>query len=138
MEYVRNGLCTLEEVIGEDQTKALGSLAARLIGLQYFQETKDALGGRDGDLHDAALYLTAMLEGMGDAVSINEDKASVVVIQQGLRITRDLSADQSELVFDCWKDLWVGALQSMQTRRSLTAFHQNKDHESATVRWLIT
>jgi hypothetical protein len=138
MEYVRNGLCTLTQVIGEDQTKLLGSLAARLIGLQYFQETKAGLGALDGNLNDAAFYLKAMLEGMGDSVTINDDSASIILIQQGLRITRDLSADQSDLVFDCWKDLWVGALQSMQTRRSLAVSHQSNNDETATVRWVIT
>lgn len=142
MEYVRNGLCTLEDVIGREQTVELGSLAARLIGLQYFQETKDALSTPDGDLNDAARYLCAMLEGMGDTISLQAETDAISLIHEGQRITRDLNPLQAALVFTCWKDLWVGALQSMQTRRTLSYSPLNStekgiEQESPKGRWVI-
>jgi hypothetical protein len=70
MEYIRNGLCELAGVIGEAETRELGGLAARLIGLQYFPETAQMVGAQDGDVAAAAGYLARMFAGMGDAVDV--------------------------------------------------------------------
>ncbi|HMN83987.1 MAG TPA: hypothetical protein PKA20_29215 [Burkholderiaceae bacterium] len=37
---------------------------------------------------------------------------AVQVLQQGLRIVRGLPAGEARLLFDCWQQLWVGALRS--------------------------
>ena len=103
VEYVRNGLCELKEVIGPDKAHELGTKAARLIGLQYYRETARMLGQADEDMR---AYLTRMFRGMGDTVS---DTLSVT---GGHRIVRGLSRDERELVFACWRELWAGAVRS--------------------------
>ena len=55
LEYVRNGLCELGKVIGDAQALELGKLSARLIGLQYAQETAAMINTVDGDIDDALL-----------------------------------------------------------------------------------
>ncbi|HET6470710.1 MAG TPA: hypothetical protein VFG38_02665, partial [Pseudomonadales bacterium] len=119
LEYVRNGLCELANVIGRDDARELGRLAARLIGLQYFAETAAMIGARDGDLADAARYLGRMFEGMGDAISIQDDGGRPVLRQRGCRVARGLVADERDLVLDCWIEIWRGALASQRTIKTL-------------------
>ena len=106
-------------MIGKAQTIELGSLAARLTGLQYFAETAAMIEARDGDLGDAANYLACMFEGMGDGVSINDADRGPVVRQHDLRIVRGLSGDERALVLDCWIELWRGALASQRQIKTL-------------------
>ena len=125
LEYVRNGLCELANVIGKAQALELGSLAARLTGLQYFAETAAMIEARDGDLDDAANYLAWMFQGMGDAVSIDDD-ARPCVRQDGVRVVRGLSGDERALVLECWIELWRGALASQRQIKTL-AVEQSGD-----------
>lgn len=119
LEYVRNGLCELAAVIGEDETRELGALAARLIGLQYYRETTAIIDAEDGDLDAAVTYLTRMFEGMGDGVSATVNDGKVNVRQSGLRVVRGLKDRERALVLDCWAELWCGALASQQQIKTL-------------------
>ena len=108
-EYVRNGLCELAGVVGEDEARELGGLSANLIGLQYFAETAAMVGATDGGVEQAASYLARMFAGMGDAVTLPEPG---VVRQDGQRIARDLSESEADLVLACWQELWRGTLRA--------------------------
>lgn len=114
LEYVRNGLCELAAVIGFEEAAALGGLAARLIGLQYFAETAAMVEAKDGGLDDAAEYLARMFEGMGDGVEVDRGDARPCVRTEGLRIVRGLAGKERQLVLQCWSELWHGALASQQ------------------------
>jgi hypothetical protein len=85
MEYVRNGIVTLAEVIGEARTLALAGLAARLIGMQYWRETAALVGTPDGGADVAARYLARMFEGMGDVCEIRPgaDSRSAMLEHRG-------------------------------------------------------
>jgi len=120
LEYIRNGLCELAGVIGEDETRQLGGLSARLIGLQYFQETAAMVNARDGDLNDAAAYLTRMFIGMGDTATCMPGKTEVQIEQQGLRVLRGLAVDERNLVLGCWAELWVGTMRAQRQLKTLT------------------
>ncbi|MCB1645479.1 MAG: hypothetical protein KDI36_08500, partial [Pseudomonadales bacterium] len=112
MEYIRNGLPELAAVAGTQETLELGRLAARLIGLQYFQETAGLIGVADGGFQQAAEYLASMMEGMGDEVSLSVTSTSATVVQSGLRIVRGLPAEEQTLILDVWQALWAGALDA--------------------------
>jgi hypothetical protein len=121
MEYVRNGLCELRLVMGEDETLKLGSLAARLIGLQYYQETRNMIGVQDSDLAAAGLYLRRMFIGMGDAVELGASHLhadGLELRQKDLRIVRDLQGEERSLVLACWIELWRGTFASQQQPKS--------------------
>jgi len=118
MEYVRNGLCELRLVLGDDETLQLGSVAARLIGLQYFQDTLGLLGLQDGDLTAAAKYLSGMFDGMGDAVETHPQADSLEIVQKNLRIVRGLQGEERSLVLACWIELWRGTLASQRQQKS--------------------
>jgi hypothetical protein len=119
LEYIRNGLCTLAEVIGPEAARELGGLAARLIGLQYFQETAAMIGVPDGGAEDAAAYLEIMFQGMGDPVTVTRGGDHISLEQSGLRAVRGLEGSERELLLDCWRSLWIGAMQSRRQRMQL-------------------
>jgi len=119
-------LPTLAEVIGTQKTIELGGLAARLIGLQYYSETGKMLGAIDNDLASAFQYIRDMMAGLGDSVKMSlgssqeEDQLGVVRFEQsGLRMLRDLNAEDRSLVLSCWSELWVGAVKSHQQMMDL-------------------
>lgn len=119
LDYVRNGLCELSHVTGPDEALALGSRAARLIGLQYFAETAAMVDGVDGDLPDAADYLRRMFSGMGDAIVIEDDHGNPALRHEGLRVVRGLEGAERALVLGCWVELWRGAMCSQRLLKSL-------------------
>jgi hypothetical protein len=123
IEYIRNGLPELAKVIGQEETIELGGLAARLIGLQYYPETREMVGAVDGNIDAAYNYISDMMIGMGDSVSllpIVSSKADampsgrLMFQQRGLRVIKGLSAEDRELILTCWRELWVGTIKSHQ------------------------
>jgi len=120
LEYVRNGLCELREVVGREKAQALACLAARLIGLQYFADTAERVGAIDGDLTDGAVYLERMFKGMGDEVSVQVRGDAVHLNHAGLRVVRGLNHQDKELVLTCWQQLWRGAMSAQRSLKSLT------------------
>lgn len=128
LDYIRNGLPALAEVIGSQKTIELGGLAARLIGLQYYAETREMLGAVDADLLSAFNYIDGMMTGLGDTVNMLEESGpqenqhldKLRFEQTGLRILRDLDAKDRSLVLSCWRELWVGAVKSHRHMMDLT------------------
>jgi len=114
LEYCRNGIRELVGIIGRDRTLELGRRAARLTGLQQFQHMAAAVGGRDGDVADAARFLATLFGGMGDTVelSIGPDGRTATLRHDGLRVVRGMAGEDREILLSCWSDLWVGAIAS--------------------------
>lgn len=121
VEYIRNGVRALVNVLGRGRALELAGLAARLTGLQQYRRLADAVGGVDGGPTDAAAFLAAMFEGMGDACSIEVDGAAVVVRQRGLRLLRGLAGDERSDLLACWIELWRGTVHSHRAFLQLTA-----------------
>lgn len=119
LDYIRNGLAELAGVIGVAETRELAGRAARLIGLQYFQETAAMVGATDGDLAAAAHYLTTMFGGMGDVASSRAAGSGIELEHNGLRVIRGLPDDEAALVFDCWSELWRGTASSQRQLKTL-------------------
>ncbi|MEL6861096.1 MAG: hypothetical protein AAGL11_04600 [Pseudomonadota bacterium] len=115
MEYIRNGLKALADVIGTERARALGQKAARLTGLQNFPALAAAIGAKDGDHEDAAKFLITIMAGMGDSCVEHEAAAPRRVIEQtGLRIARGLEGEDRKTLLLCWTELWRGALHSQR------------------------
>ncbi len=114
VEYIRNALVKLCEVIGVEATSEIGQRAARLIGLQYYQQTAAAISAVDGSVADAAWYLATMLRGLGDTAVIQESSGvdEARVTQSALRIVRGMEGNDRDLLLSCWTELWVGAVRS--------------------------
>lgn len=129
LEYVRNGLIELAGVIGEEETKDIGSHSARLIGLQYFPKLAEIVGSKDGDAEEACSFLMKMISGMGDETSpIDGSSATSASFEQkGLRVVRGLSGNDRNLILTCWKELWLGCVRS--NREMLTLENQQINEE---------
>lgn len=113
VEYVRNGLVALAQVVGALRAEELGKRAARLTGLQHYPVMAKQIGGVDGDVIDAAQFLHAMMVGMGDKVALAElENGSIRCTQSGLRVVRGLESATRESVLACWIELWRGAVHS--------------------------
>ena len=138
IEYVRNGVCELARVVGEDAVRTHAGLAARLIGMQYCRETGDMVGSIDGGADCAADHLVRMAHGMGDhaRVAPGATSAHAVVDQTGLRIVNGLDAGDTALLFDCWKELWVGAVRAHAAMLDLRV--EIVDAQAQRLRWIIT
>lgn len=112
--YVRTGVGALVEVLGREAALELGRHAARLIGLQYFQELADRLGIRDGDYRDTARFLSAMFRGMGDAteLELDEERGCARVTHTELHIVEGLTGLERDDLLSCWVELWLGTVHS--------------------------
>ena len=112
MDYVRNGIQALSEVIGAARTRELGRRAARLTGLQNFPALARAVDAKEGGVRAAAEFLERVMAGMGDDCTIDQDGTRLRVTQTGLRIVRGLEGAARAAVLDCWIELWRGAIDS--------------------------
>ena len=119
VEYIRNGVRELVNVLGRERALELGTLAARLTGLQHYRHMADAVGARDGDHWDAARFLADMFTGMGDGVEVAHQKQKSCIRQDGLRIVRDLPEEEAADLLACWVELWRGAVHSQRTLMSV-------------------
>ena len=137
IDYIRNGLIELSATVGSQECKSLAGRAARLIGLQYMNETRLIIGTDDGGLSSGADYLSKMFTGMGDEVTVEQvegvdDRAAVKVTQRGLRIVHGLDGEQRYLVLDCWIELWIGALSAYREMKVATV-----QREECELVWII-
>lgn len=120
LDYIRNGLVELKNVIGDEDCRELASRAARLIGLQYFAETAAMIEAADGDLTDAAHYLATMFNGMGDLTETESGSDSIDIKQSGLRVIRDLAEEEATIIFDCWAEIWRGVMSAQRQLKTLS------------------
>jgi hypothetical protein len=131
VEYLRTMLPTLQELLGPDGARTELGRAARLVGLQFHEETARDLDlptdVERGDLESArafARWLAAMLAAEGEEVETRESEGTVIVGAQGWRLVRDLDLADPLNAFDAWNELWLGAAAAcdrfltVQTMRS--------------------
>jgi hypothetical protein len=116
VEYIRNGVRALVQVLGRERALELCCRAARLTGLQHFSRMAEAVGadasGNGGPLA-AAEFLAVMFAGMGDVCEVAEQAdGSVRLHHQGLRVARGLEAAERDALLACWVELWRGAVHS--------------------------
>lgn len=103
---------TLANVLGRDRALELAKLAARLTGLQHYRRMAEAVNGQNGGPVEAAHFLAAMFEGMGDICVIEDSPNGTCLIQREPRIVRGLSGDERDELLLCWIEIWRGAVQS--------------------------
>ena len=120
VEYIRNGIRALTQVIGRDRTLELGRRAARLIGLQHAPAMMRALDAAEGGPAETADFLTRIMAGMGDECLIESGNSDVRVTQTGLRIVRGLNGAERDDLLACWIELWRGAINSSRAFMDVT------------------
>jgi len=120
MEYVRTTLPVALALLGPDHTRALLGHAARLIGMQYHDETERLLEIDGRGPEPFARYLAALAEAQGEAVEVTAGRGRASVRLRGWRLVRGLEP-LDPAAFEAWSELWRGALAAHDRRLRLDA-----------------
>lgn len=115
MEYVRSLLPVMQGLFGVDDAEALVGRTARLIGLQFYEETAALLKG-----DDFARYLALVAAAQGEVVEFSRDR----VVQRGWKLMKGVTLEDEGAAFRAWNRLWEGALAAHD--RSLTLHTQRE------------
>lgn len=135
MEYIRNILPEAMDLFGPEEGRRLAGIAARKIGMQFYDETA-ALLGIEGDSPGVfARYLAAMASAQGDGVRIDPGENGVAVRCSGWRLMRGIDP-LPDAIFEAWNELWVGAL-SVHNRFLRLEVIQAGDAAGAGPAWLV-
>lgn len=108
MEYVRSLVPTMLSLFGPEETRAHLGRAARLIGMQFYDETAELLAIAPGEVRSFATYLAAMAAAQGEQVEIAEEGNAVTIRQSGWHLMDEI--DPHPAAFEAWNRLWEGAL----------------------------
>lgn len=123
MEYVRSLLPTMQDLFGAEETVALVGRTARLIGLQFYEETARLVG-----LAAFPHYLAALASAQGETVEVHGDG----IIQRGWKLMQGVALPDRQAAFRAWTALWEGALAAHDRELAL---HTEFDGE--TIGWRI-
>jgi hypothetical protein len=104
MEYVRSMLPSMVDVFGVAEAQALVGRAARLIGLQYYDEMASLLAIGGNGAGDFAQLLAGLAAAQGEDVTIDGD----TIVQNGWRLM--VGVTDADAMFDAWNALWESAL----------------------------
>ena len=108
MEYVRSLIPTMLDLFGPDVTRTELGRAARLIGLQFYDETAALLGIEPDSPRQFADYLGKLAAAQGEEIQITEEAGSIVLRQTGWKLMGGLASNVA--AFQAWNALWEGAL----------------------------
>jgi hypothetical protein len=106
MEYVRSFLPVTQELFGIGEAEQLVAKTARLIGLQFHEETAAMLGVAGDSAEDFARYLQALLSAQGETAA----RDSATVMQSGWKLLSGIVISDGDAAFRAWNALWEGAL----------------------------
>jgi hypothetical protein len=125
MEYVRSMLPTMLELFGAEEASLLVGRAARLIGLQFYDEAAKLLDVSGSGAQAFAVLLARLAAAQGEDVEIDDQQA--VVRQRGWRLMSGISG--GDVMFEAWNALWQGALAVHNRQLKLSAErHANSIH----------
>ncbi len=131
IEYLRTMLPTLHELLGPGDAQAELGRAARLVGLQFHEETArdmdlptDVERGDLASARDFGRWLANVLTAQGEAIATEERDGAVFVRASDWRAVKGLALADPLQAFDACNELWSGAAAahdrflSVQTTRS--------------------
>ena len=99
----------------------IGKRAARLTGLQQYQRMAQELSCKDGNLVDAAQFLSSVFSGMGDNIKTTTNNNNITINQSPLRIVRDIKDVERKVILEIWVELWIGCVMSHRQFMNLSA-----------------
>jgi hypothetical protein len=115
-EYLRTMLPTLRELLGPADAQAELGRVARLVGLQFHEETARDMGlptdVERGDLasaRDFNRWLSSILVAQGEEIETTERGRRRHREPDGWRAMRGLTLADPAKAFDAWNELWLGA-----------------------------
>ena len=96
------------ELFGVEEANNLVARAARLIGLQFYDEIAKLLNCQGTSAVDFAVLLASLAVAQGEKIDLSSDANEAVIVQHGWRLMAGI--EQAELMFSSWNALWQGAL----------------------------
>jgi len=123
MEYVRTALPVVLELLGPADTRTVLGHAARLIGMQYHDQTVALLGIEGTGPEPFAGYLAALAHAQGEEVAVEAGPGGASVRLRGWRLARGLDPIDPA-AFEAWCELWHGALAAHDRRLRLEAIRE--------------
>jgi hypothetical protein len=130
MEYVRSMLPAMLELFGAEEANNLVGRAARLIGLQFYDELAGLLSVEGSGPEDFAYLLASLAAAQAEDVEVVRDGTAALVVQNGWRLMQNVPA--GDVLFAAWNALWQGALAVHNRELSLST-----ERRDGTVRWRI-
>ncbi|WOH81235.1 hypothetical protein RX327_36860 [Bradyrhizobium sp. BEA-2-5] len=91
MEYVRTAAPVMVQLFGPEDAGYLLHLTGKLIGMQYFDEVAQALGGSRGRTTEFAAFLRTLFESQDDVADITESEGQFEIRQQGWKLMADVA-----------------------------------------------
>jgi hypothetical protein len=108
MEYITSILPETIAVLGPEQGGHIAGAAARLVGMQTFDEVAALLGGLGTGAVGFATAFARLARGQGDDAELQVEGARATVRQTTWRLMAEREP-LSPAVFDAWNELWIGA-----------------------------
>jgi hypothetical protein len=119
MEYVRSLIPTMLELFGPRETRDHLGRAARLIGMQLYDETAALLDVAPGSARSFADYLGQLAAAQGETIDVIEQGEAIVLRQSGWRLMQGVEPHASG--FEAWAMLFEGALSIHNRHLRLSA-----------------
>jgi hypothetical protein len=111
-------LPTMLELFGAEQALLLLGRAARLIGLQFYDDVANLLSVPGSGARDFAFLLAGLAAAQGEDVEIECDSDRAVILQRGWRLMFGVGG--GDAMFEAWNALWQGALAVHNRQLKLT------------------
>jgi hypothetical protein len=108
MDYITSILPETIAVLGPEEGGHIAGAAARLVGMQTFDEVAALLGGVGAGPAGFAAAFARLAHGQGDDSELLVDGAAATVRCTSWRLMAEREA-LHPAVFDAWNELWVGA-----------------------------
>ncbi|HET9161065.1 MAG TPA: hypothetical protein VFN88_10665 [Caulobacteraceae bacterium] len=108
MEYVTSIVPETVAVLGPAEGGRLAGAAARLIGMQTFDEAGAMIGGVGPAAGGFAAVMARLLRAQGDDAVLTEEGGGWRIRQTSWKLMEERD-HLSPVVFDAWNELWVGA-----------------------------
>jgi hypothetical protein len=110
MDYVRTMMAVLEDLLGPEDASAELGRVARLVGLQFYEDTCGEVAPGGADSAGAfARWLAALLSGQGEEVTLAPAGDTWVVGLSGWKLQEGLGLKEPVAAFHAWDGLWTGA-----------------------------
>jgi hypothetical protein len=120
MEYVRTAIPSAMGLWGSEVASPLLHLTGKLIGMQFYHETRKVLGlAQDESPAGFVEFMVTMAEAQGDKAIVQASKDRFVIRQVGLRLLEGVS-NVHPAMGHAWAGLVVGAAAAHNHRLTIS------------------
>ena len=133
MDYIASILPEAIAVLGPEEGGHIAGAAARLVGMQTFDEAAALLGGVEAGPAGFAAAFARLAKGQGDDAELHVEGMAASVRQTSWSLMAEHEA-LSPAVFDAWNELWIGAALA-HDRFMRVEVTQRRDRGDACWRW---